>query len=192
MTEAEFDAWYDAQPDIQAEWSRGKVVLRMPESLEHNDILGLLIELFRAFVRHRKLGRVFFERVQIRLPFPSRREPDLVFLAKDRLKLLQQAHILGAPDLVVEIVSPETVERDYREKFMEYESSGVRELWLIDPGQKTLNAHTLKDGRYEHITEKRGRVASAVLPGFFLRAEWLWSAAEMDPAKLLKEMEPRQ
>ena len=76
----------------------------------------------------------------VRLPDPLRRgrEPDLIFVRKERLPLLKPTYFDGAPDLVVEVASPESLGRDRGEKFVEYERAGVEEYWLIDPDRSTL------------------------------------------------------
>ena len=97
-----------------------------------------------------------------------------MFVARERSGLVHRTYLDGPPDLVVEIVSPDSVARDYREKYLDYQAAGVREYWIVDPLSQTLEASRLEDAAYRPIAEADGRVSSAVLPGFFLRPEWLW------------------
>ncbi len=87
------------------------------------------------------------------LPHPPRRqrfvEPDWIFVAKDRSELITQKNIQGAPDLLVEILSPGTARADWVEKKTAYEKSGVAHYWVVDPDQQVLTAFRLKDGKYE-------------------------------------------
>ena len=107
-------------------------------------------------------------------------QPDILVFC-DRSKLTEKG-ARGAPDLVVEILSPSTSKKDLNEKFRLYEKHGVREYWVVDPGNKSVQAWRLgADGRYDR-GELRDAVsgpepiASRVLDGF-----------AVDPAELLKE-----
>jgi len=75
---------------------------------------------------------------------------------------------------VIEVVSPESQSRDRREKYLEYEAAGIPEYWIADPLSRMLEAYTLLDGRYTPIPEREGRIASLVVPGWYMRPAWLW------------------
>ncbi len=104
------------------------------------------------------------------------REPDLLFVASEHLERLKEAYLEGPADLVVEIVSPESVGRDRGEKFCEYEQAGVPEYWLIDPLREQAEFCQLgAQGRYRMVMPEAGEIYhSAVVPGFWLRVAWLW------------------
>ncbi len=171
----EFLAWADE--DTLAEWVDGEIVPMSPASADHQRILRFLFHLVDAFVSVRQLGEVFLPPFLMRLPSrPSGREPDLLFLANGHANRLKGAYLDGPADLVVEIVSPETDERDSSEKLREYEAGGVPEYWLIDPLRQVTSFHQLgADGRYHAAPlDPDGFAHSAVLPGFRLRVAWLW------------------
>jgi Uma2 family endonuclease len=183
MTEEEFVAWCDE--DTRAEWVDGEVLMMSPANLEHCDLSDWLIILLRTFVEDRNLGRVLSE-AQVRLGAQrSRRVPDIWFLAESRRHLLRESHVEGPPDLVIEIVSPDSQSRDWREKYLEYEAAGVREYWVIDPMSRHVEAYALEpvppsegpaapENQYRRLAEREGIIASTVLPGFRLRTAWLW------------------
>jgi Uma2 family endonuclease len=113
----------------------------------------------------------------MRLPQRDRgREPDILFVRKDRLQIVQPTHLSEAADLVIEIVSPESIGRDRGEKFVEYEEAGVQEYWLIDPEREQAEFYQLGEtGRYRlAFLDEQGLFHSAVLPNFWLRVDWLW------------------
>ena len=174
MTEQEFVDWCDDK--THAEWVDGEVIVMSPVSDLHGDLNSWLTSLVRLFIEQKDLGVVRGPEVQIRLASQRRRrEPDLLFVAKDRTEILHPNHVEGAPDLIVEIVSPESVSRDWREKYLEYETGGVREYWVIDPLAKRAEAYTIsEDGRYRALAEVEGKIASVVPPGFYIRPQWLW------------------
>ena len=82
----------------------------------------------------------------------------------------------GPPDLVVEVISPESVGGDRGEKFHEYEGAGIAEYWLVDPQREVLEVYVLDDGGRYHLAfmDREGKYRSRVLDGFWVRAEWFW------------------
>lgn len=89
--------------------------------------------------------------------------------------MITKTFLDGAADLVVEVVSPESVERDSVQKFAEYEAAGIREYWLIDYTNQTAIFYQLGEkGQYQAAEITDGVFRSTVLPGFFIRENWLW------------------
>jgi Uma2 family endonuclease len=100
----------------------------------------------------------------------------MTFLSSVHADRVTDYWIDGPADLVVEIVSPESRERDYHEKLAEYEAAGVPEYWLIDPLQSAARFYQLgADGRYQlAAVGEDGIYTSREAPGFRLRVSWLW------------------
>jgi len=188
MTEEAFVAWCDE--DVKAEWVNGEVIEMTPSNVKHVDIAGFLLILMRAFATHHNLGTVLGPECPIRLAAQrTRRVPDLLFVAQERADIIQPTHIEGPPDLVVEIVSPESVARDWREKYLEYEAAGIREYWVVDPMAERVEAYALDEAhRYAVLPEKEGRIESRILPGFFLQPAWLWQETLPNPLEVLKTL----
>lgn len=171
MSYAEFLAWADE--DTLAEWVNGEAIMTSPASNIHQDLSGFLESLLRIFVESRQLGIVRNAPFQMKLEHG--REPDLLFVAAAHLPRLQETYLDGPADLVVEIVSPESAGRDRGEKFIEYEAGGVLEYWLLDPQRQWAEFYLLQNGRYHlAFAGAAGEYRSTVLPGFWLRTEWLW------------------
>ena len=78
-------------------------------------------------------------------------QPDLVFVSKDREHVVTPANIQGAPDLVVEILSPSTASMDKTTKRGLYAEHGVREYWIADPAAQTVAVMLLRDGGFEEV-----------------------------------------
>jgi len=173
MTEEEFETWCDE--DVRAEYVDGEVIVHTPASTRHNDMMWFLGTLLNMFVTHHDLGRLLGPELQVRLRPGLRRVPDLLFVAKARTDVIHENHIEGAPDLVIEIVSPDSVVRDWREKYFEYEAAGVREYWVIDPQTRRMDTYRLTDeGRYAMVPLEEGVCRSQAIPDFWLRPDWLW------------------
>lgn len=92
--------------------------------------------------------------------------------------------------MAVEIISPESVDRDRVEKFEEYQAVGIREYWLIDPQRQKAEFYALrKNGRYAIVPlDKDGKFHSTVISGFFLRVEWLWQTPFLQTEDVLREI----
>lgn len=163
--------------NVHAEWVQGEVIQLMTASDKHQDLVRWLISILSLFVETHNLGWLRPAPFNMQLPHLGRgREPDILFVSRDRLEIVQETHLAEAADLVIEIVSPESVGRDRGEKFVEYEAAGVREYWLIDPDRQQAEFyHLAENGRYRLIPPAdEGRFHSAVLPNFWLQVDWLW------------------
>lgn len=174
MSEEEFEAW--AMEDTRAEWVDGEVILMSPSSLLHTRLQVWLVHLLGEFLDRRPLGELLGPEFTVRFASQRRRRvPDILFLSTERASLLRPTYLEGAPDLAIEIVSPDSQSRDRREKYIEYEKAGVREYWIVDPLSQTLEAYVLgSDGKYSLIPEVEGKVSSSVLSEFTLKTDSLW------------------
>ncbi len=120
----------------------------------------------------------------------SAREPDLMFVSAEHQARVTSDFLDGPADLVVEVVSDESVARDYDEKFSEYQNGGVREYWIIDPRPDRQRASFFvrdAQGRFRPVsTDDEGIYRSTVVPGFWLKLDWFWQGdAEPDPLAAL-------
>lgn len=188
MTEDEFDAWCDE--DVRAEWIDGEVILLSPSNIPHVSLNIWLTNLLTMVADADDAGQVFAVDAQIRLAIvKQRRNPDVMFIAKSRGHIIKQTYIDGAPDLVMEIVSPDSEARDWRYKHNAYEKSGVREYWVIDPQSKHVEAYALgRTGKYTVIREVNGRIQSKVIRKLYIRPEWLWQSPLPRMRVVLKEL----
>ena len=187
VTEEEFEAWCDE--DVKAEYVDGEVIVHSPLSTRHSDAVWFIGYLLKTIVQQHDLGRVLGPEVQVRLRPGLRRVPDLLFVAKARADRIQPTLIEGAPDLIVEIVSPDSVERDWREKYLEYQTAGVGEYWVVDLEYQRMAAYWLDEqGHYQAAPVEEGVYRSQVLPGFWLRAEWLWQEPLPNELDVAREM----
>jgi Uma2 family endonuclease len=191
MTEKEFEAWCDE--DTRAEWVNGEVILMSPANIPHIELNLWLCGLLRELVDIDDAGRIFAIEAQIRLPGQKvRRNPDVIFVARAREHIIKKTYIDGAPDLIMEIVSPDSESRDWRDKYIDYEKSGVREYWVIDPQSQRVEAYTLgRDKKYRRIKEVEGKIGSKVLRKLFIRPAWLWKTPLPKLATVMKELRLR-
>jgi Uma2 family endonuclease len=188
MSEEEFDRWVGEK--TRAEWVNGEVIMMAPANLEHDDVQFWLRSIVTHFAQHHDLGAVHGPEVMIRVPqLNQRRLPDVLFVAKKRARILKKTIVDGPPDLIMEVVSPDSVERDWVEKLADYERAGVKEYWIVDVAAKKLEVYSLsKDGKYRRIKEKDGKVFSAVMKGFYLRREWVLGGRLARTMQVIKEL----
>ncbi len=191
MSYAEFLAYGD--DTTHAEWVAGEVIVFMPPTILHQLLGGFFYRLLASFVDHYRLGLVFYAPMQVRLrPDGPAREPDIFFVATEHYDRLEDRGILGPADLVVEVVSETSVQRDRIEKFAEYQAAGIPEYLLLDPrpGWQRVDFYALgADGKYQAILpDDAGRYRSTVVPGFWFRADWFWQDPLPNPDGLLPAM----
>jgi Uma2 family endonuclease len=193
MTYEEFRAW--ATEEVRAEWVDGEVIELIPPSLRHQALLMFLSTLINIYVLERNLGLVLSAPFEVKLRGGrSYREPDLIFVATDHLDRFDDQRLDGPADLVIEIISADSVTRDRRDKLAEYAASGIPEYWIVDPrpDNPVLTGHSLRDdGYYRTIpADNAGRLFSTVLPGFYLHPRWLSVDPLPNPLALLAEIDP--
>ncbi len=203
MRYEDFLAW--SGEDTHAEWvpidstGNGEVIVQMPPKLMHQQVADFLGKLLGLFVHLFGLGKLVIAPFEVKLkPGHSSREPDILFVATENLERLTQERLNGPPDLAIEIISDDSVKRDRDDKYREYRDAGVREYWIVDPreGRQRADFFHLDDAagateRAEYrlfATEEDARIESRVLPGFWLRPEWLWQADTLDPWLTFCEM----
>jgi Uma2 family endonuclease len=189
VTFEEFLAWCDE--DTHAEWVDGTIIMLSPGSDQHQNLIEFLITILRLFNESQQAGwlRVapFLMRTHVK---PSGREPDILFVTNERMHLVQPTFLDGPADLIVEIISPESIGRDRGEKFVEYEAAGIHEYWLIDPLRQQAEFYQLDNhGVYRlGIIDTDGIYRSSVLAGFWLRVTWLWQKPLPPLLSVLREL----
>ena len=102
-----------------------------------------------GFVKQHKLGEVYFAPFDVVLSEENVVQPDILFVSKGRSHIITEKNVQGAPDLVVEITSPATAQRDKGIKRKLYARFGVREYWLVDSENKTIDVMILAKSGFE-------------------------------------------
>jgi len=133
----------------------------------HQRILKRLLNILTGFAELKESrGEVLPSPIDVVLGDRYVLQPDIVFISKESLGIIGEKAITGPPDLVVEIISPATVRRDTVVKKEIYERFGVREYWIVYPGERAVEVWVLNDkGKYElfSVAEGEGKVKSKVL-----------------------------
>jgi len=151
------------------EYADGYVdVLPMP-SFRHQQLVFLLQRILWNFVSERGLGEVLAAPLPVELWPKKFREPDIIFIAATKVPPETATHLRNV-DLVMEVVSPDNPDRDYKTKRKEYAQAGIPEYWIVDPLEKLVTVLVLRGRHYRsHGEFKPGAIASSVhLAGFTL------------------------
>ncbi|MFN8637287.1 MAG: Uma2 family endonuclease [Chloroflexota bacterium] len=171
----DFLAW--APDDWRVEWVAGEIIEMPPAHEDHQDSGLFLITFLLLYIQRHGLGRIFYAPFLVRLPQkPSGREPDLIFVRRENAGRINPTFVDGPVDLAVEIVSPDSVMRDYQEKLAEYEAAGIPEYWIVDPRRREARFYELGEDGHYRLGEvgSDGIYTSKVVDGFRLRVSWLW------------------
>lgn len=154
---------------------RGKVYKMSPApTSRHQTIVVNLVTEIKAFLKKQKC-KVFVAPFDVRLPRKGKANEDISTVVQpdicvicDPIKIDKRG-CLGAPDWVIEILSKHTSSKDLNEKFEVYEEAGVKEYWVVHPGEQTVLVYTLNDrGKYEGILKpyvRTDKVQPKTLPG---------------------------
>ena len=133
--------------------------------MSNSDLLLLL----KLFVKKHHLGQVVYAPVDVKFDKFNTVQPDILFISKsNRHKISSKGVVIGAPDLVVEIISPASSNYDRKIKKELYEKNGVKEYWLVDIEEKTVEVFENIDGKFSLFSYAvdNGQVISKLLPGF--------------------------
>jgi Uma2 family endonuclease len=159
----------------------GELHMSPPPIPIHQENSGNLFAAFHAYAKKHDAGKVYDAPIEVVLAdWATPVQPDIVFITKERLHIVKHSRIEGAPDIVVEVLSPSNWLTDRREKFEIYAKAGVREYWIVNPMARTIELFVLRHGAYE-LLDKHGvgdTVRSEVLPGFEVKVEDVCPAQE--------------
>ena len=167
--------------DAYYELINGEIVMKAAPSPLHQEVSNNLSFALTTFVRAKNLGKVFTSPIDVFLHEFSHVMPDVLFIsAKNKGIIDYREGIHGVPDLVVEIISPSSIYQDRMMKRNDYEASGVREYWLVDPKNQSIEVYELADSAFHLvvIAAETGKVHSKLLEGFELDITTIFPAEQ--------------
>lgn len=186
VTEEMFDELEDE--DTKAELIDGVMIVHSPATIMHDNVSGFLRALMSFFVDVRGLGIVLGPDSLIHLATCRKFAPDIFFIRRERVPTPLPKECEGAPDLVVEVLSPSNRNEDLHDKRHAYRDAGVGEIWFVDEDdQKIIIDRKREDGYAEDIVSE-GKAASTVLDGFWVNAAWLWAEPLPNRMSCLQEI----
>jgi len=155
------------ESNLPTELWDGEPIMSPAPSWLHQEIVDRFHDYLKTWVRGRRLGKTGIAPLDMVLTPHLATQPDVIFISRERLGIIQE-RVMGAADLVAEVISPESRKRDRIDKRDLYEQHGIREYWLIDPEATTVEVLHLESGQYQLVGRwhpgKRAR--SRLLKGF--------------------------
>lgn len=138
----------------------------------HQEIGSMIIYWLVAYVKRTGLGRVF-EYCDVELDVKTVFDPDIIVVLSDNTSIIGDKHMVGAPDLVVEIASPSTAPKDRTLKRFEYARAGIKEYWMVLPKKQSVEVLVLEGEAYQSLGIFSGEdiVKSKVVPHFPVQAK---------------------
>lgn len=128
----------------------------------------LLLALYEFAEKDRDLGIVLSSPIDVHLDDADVFQPDIIFVARERLSIIGEQHIEAAPDLIIEILSPSTAYYDLKQKKGAYARHGVKEYWIVDPIEKSIEVYGNAGHEFalDNKATGQGPVTSRLLEGF--------------------------
>jgi Uma2 family endonuclease len=178
------DLWHTPEDGNRYEIIDGEAYVTPPPLTGHQRALRNLGRILDRYVTENNLGEVVYAPVGVVLEKPTGVQPDLIFVAKERLSIIHEKAVFGAPDLVVEMLSPSTAARDRGLKKDLYARTGVRCYWLLDPRRQTLQAFHLEHGVFRLEADYAGAATFRPLlfPGLAIRLAEVWVQPRKSPS----------
>jgi Uma2 family endonuclease len=138
------------------------IVMSPSPKPHHQRLSKKIFKQLDSFIEENGLGEVLYAPLDVHLDEKNVFQPDIIFISTDRSTIIQDK-IKGAPDLVIEILSPGTEKYDRKEKKAIYEQYGVIEYWIVDPLSKSVTGYQLMENKYQELTASKGLIESPLL-----------------------------
>ena len=151
----------------------GQLIMTPSPIPYHQEVLRKLGFKILVFLEKKELGHLYYAPLDVYFSDSDVYQPDIIFIQKEREEIIGDTKIEGAPDIVIEILSPSTAYYDLRNKFRTYEKHGVKEYWIVDPGLKRIEIYENKDKKFNIYMEAEGdgNVSSRVLEGLSITVD---------------------
>jgi Uma2 family endonuclease len=143
------DIWDTPDDGKRYEVIDGELYVTPPPTWTHQYGSGTLYGYLWRHIFPRRLGKIVTAPVGVVLDDENGLQPDLVYVSRERLGIISERGVEGAPDLVVEVLSPSTQSRDRGIKMRRYAAAGVPHYWILVPRARALEAYRLGENGYE-------------------------------------------
>lgn len=178
------------------EWLDGTVIKMSPVHDKHDQITRYLAILFEAYFEAKPIAQIRQEPFVMRYSYDDNgevkrrnREPDMQLILNDNVPLLTSTFMDGAADIVIEVVSLESQQRDYAEKYHEYEQAGVSEYWIIDPLKQDARFYRLNNNQAFNLQDVDAVYQTDKLPQLLIHIPTFWQDKLPGPAVIVKSIQ---
>ncbi|NOZ69259.1 MAG: Uma2 family endonuclease [Deferribacteres bacterium] len=143
-----YEDYLKTPEDERYELIEGELLMTPSPVPRHQRISRKIEFVLEKFVTENDIGEVFYAPCDVYLDDENVVQPDILFISKERLNIIGEKNIQGAPDLVIEIISESTAYRDFVQKKRLYARSGVKEYWIVIPEEESIEIYIPRDGTY--------------------------------------------
>ena len=184
-----FDQFYEMVDEkTKADLLDGKIVRDSPAVPKHALVATWVSTFLNIYAEKLDLGEVLGATATVRLTPYNAPEPDVFFIRKGRLNIINDRFVDGPPDLCVEVISRSSRKYDHGRKFVLYAEQRVQEYWIIDPLQNTAEFYVNRGSEFVAIEpDAQGRLHSQVLEGLWVKLEW-FTAPSLPPVLEVLQM----
>ena len=163
-----YDDYLKTPDDKRYELIEGELYMTPSPITNHQRISRKIEFMLEKYVTENDLGEVFYAPYDVYFNDENVVQPDILFISKERLDIIGEKNLQGAPDLVIEILSESNAYRDLIQKKKLYARYGVKEYWIVVPGEKTIDIHILQDKTYQlyKTLGEDDTLESRILKGF--------------------------
>jgi Uma2 family endonuclease len=174
-TPASIKFTYDDVLNFRADGRRHEIIdgehyVTPSPNTKHQRIVTTLTVALGRYLAGNPLGELFVAPFDVVLTELDVVQPDMLYISRERMSVLTRQHVRGAPDLVVEILSPGTRTTDEVTKRKVYERFGVQEYWIVDPELDTIKIYRHTEQRFVRAAdlsvEHADKLTTPLLPGF--------------------------
>lgn len=153
------------QPDnYRHEISEGEHLMTPSPGTYHQRIVGRLYKYLSDYVEEKGLGELFIAPVDVVFHDIAVFVPDLVFVRKENSSIIGDENIQGAPDLIIEVMSPSSASRDKEMKYKRYAYYGVKEFWIVDSEKKRVEIYELDQKKLMDVIPHKQKLNSPMFP----------------------------
>lgn len=154
----------------------GELIEMTSPSLNHQEVLLNLVSEIRGYLVKNKIGKVFVAPLDVYFSEEEVYQPDILFLLTASFSKMKENKIEGAPDLVIEVLSPSTAYYDLKHKKSVYAKQGVKEYWIVDPMEKSVEIFENLDGKFSSLGEfkKSESIQSKLISGLEIHLETIF------------------
>jgi len=141
----------------------GQLIMSPAPKRSHQKLAIRIGALILSHCDKTQVGEVYISPFDVYLDDENVVQPDICFIAQANLSILTEDGAQGAPDMVVELLSPSNAYYDVRAKLQLYEKFGVKEYFIVDPADNMVVAYQLAGGRYKEVYRQYNKINSEVL-----------------------------
>jgi Uma2 family endonuclease len=151
----------------------GELIMVAAPNISHQFVSGNIYLALYNFVQKKQLGRILYAPADVVLSKSNVVQPDILFISKENSSIITEKNIAGAPDLIIEIISPSSAYYDLLEKKELYATHGVKEYWIVEPKKQWIEVYINQNGKFEldQRVEQTGIVRSIIVKNWTLNLD---------------------